>query len=297
MINVNCQIDIPKVEGLNDQELTVGREFYLSCKGDWPKNLDQDKLQLVVPKEAAYQIKLLSFEFRSPEVADLKVTTYRAMPAQFNDLQLTDGNEVISLGAIQYKVASVIEKPQDPNQKTEPFGPMGPATVPVPMLYIAVGLALLITVITGVVIKVYHSMQRRRLLQRLKHHDSAQTPIAQFYQTIRKLQRENPVFFSSANSDELLSAFQCLQEAWLLFVIREFRVPAAEWSDSLILADIKKYHRVIFDEHALAIKKNLKEFQHVKSNLKTLSDKDVLVLLEHTRKLIESIEQTRRGAK
>ena len=37
---VNCKLNIPKVEGLADQLLTVGRRLTLACDGAWDKQFN-----------------------------------------------------------------------------------------------------------------------------------------------------------------------------------------------------------------------------------------------------------------
>ena len=143
---MQCNLDIPKISGLEDNQLTVGREFYLNCKGDWPKDLVQEKLQFAGDANMKYTLKVVGFEFRSPEEADIKVVSYVAAKVQIPQLVITDGVKNVELGQVAFQVESVLPKPdaaaggmmpgqQQQPQKPEPFGPFGPATIPVPMLY------------------------------------------------------------------------------------------------------------------------------------------------------------------
>lgn len=293
---MQCQIDIPNVAGLNDQELTVGREFYLACTGEWPKNLAQEKLQLVIPEQAKYQIQLLGFEFRSPDTAEMKITAYKAVPVQLDNLKLTDGAQTIELGPVRYSVKSVLEKPKDPQQQQEPYGPFGPASIPVPFEYILFVLALLGLIGLYVAQKIYRVIQRRRLLEKLKEHDSALAPLPQFHQSMRKLQRDNPVFFGvQAETPAVLAAFESLYQMFGLFLIRQLHVPAFEWSEGLILKDVKKYHFTVYEYAGPELKKLLREYNQAQKNRNTLTDKDILVLAEQTRKLAEKIDKNQGG--
>ncbi len=292
VITVSCQVDIPAVKGLKDQELTVGREFFLNCKGEWPKNLVQEKLQILVPEKAKYQIHLLSFEFRSAEEADLKVTAYQAVPVKLEGLQLTDGTQSVTLSPVQYNVRTVIEKPKDPQQKVEPYGPFGPAMVPIPGVYFLIVLVVVLLAFLLIGQKTYRISQRRKLLRRLKEHDSALSPLAQFHQSMRRLQRENAVFYGAAfDLAQVHEGFKTLSEMWSLFLTRQFLVPAQEWNDKLILKDIRKYHREIFAETGVEIKKLLNEYAQAARSRDKLTDKDILVFAEQTRRLVEKLDR------
>lgn len=294
MAAIQCKMEIPAIQGLNDNELTVGREFLLVCEGEFPRTLVQEKLHFVLRPQEKYQIQLLGFEFRTPTQADLKVTAYRAGQSQFQDLQVTDGTEVLSLGPIQYVVQSVLPKPEpgQPQAKQEPFGPIGPASLGVPMLYWAilagvVGLAALIFVV-----RVVRVVQRRSMLARLREHDSALSPMSQFHQSFRRLQRVNTVFFGGQADPEHIK--QCLDETstmFRLFLTRKYQVPALEWNDRLILKDIKKYYPQVFAEYSEDLKKLLKEYARGFEDKDRLKERDVLNIATNTRLLVEKLER------
>lgn len=294
MAAIQCKMEIPAIQGLNDNELTVGREFLLVCEGEFPRTLAQEKLHFVLKPQEKYQIQLLGFEFRTPTQADLKVTAYRAGQSQFQDLQVTDGTEVLSLGPIQYVVQSVLPKPEpgQPQAKQEPFGPIGPASLGVPMLYWAilagvVGLAALIFVV-----RVVRVVQRRSMLARLREHDSALSPMSQFHQSFRRLQRVNTVFFGGQADPEHIK--QCLDETstmFRLFLTRKYQVPALEWNDRLILKDIKKYYPQVFAEYSEDLKKLLKEYARGFEDKDRLKERDVLNIATNTRLLVEKLER------
>lgn len=289
---VQCKIDIPAVPGLQDNQLTVGREFLLACEGEFPRDLHPDKVQVVLKPEEKYSIHLMSFEFRSPTAADLKVTAYRAGQIHFDNLQVTDGTQTLSLGPVQYQVETVLQQPEGGQQAPpEPYGAFGPADLPVPAVYGAILLAALGFVALFVAFKIYRVVQRRSMLEKLREHDAAMSPLAQFHQTLRRLQRSNAVFFGvPAKSAEVQRAFETLHEAFLLFLTRQYKVPAVEWNERLVLKDIKKYHRGVYTEFADPLKKLYKEFGHGLKDKQKLTESDVLNLTKSTRALVEKME-------
>lgn len=294
MTAIQCKTEIPSVQGLNDNELTVGREFLLICDGDFPRTLNQEALHFVLKPEEKYQIHLLAFEFRSPTQADLRVTAYKAGTSQFQDLQLTDGVEVLSLGPVQYAVESVLPKPEpgQPQMKMEPYGPVGPASLSVPMLYWAILAGALGLVVLVFASRIFRVVQRRNMLARLKEHDSALSPMAQFHHSFRRLQRGNTVFFGGVADKEHIK--ECLDETvamFKLFLTRKYQVPALEWSDRLILKDIKKHHPKVFAEYSEDLKKLFKEYARGFEDKETLKEKDVLNIATNTRLLVEKLER------
>lgn len=293
MAAVQCKIEIPTVEGLQENTLTVGREFILACEGEFPRDLHTEKMQLVVGSEQKYSIHLLGFEFRSPTIADIKVTAYRAGNIQFEDLKITDGSQTLSLGQVQYQVQSVLQQAQPGEQqaKQEPYGPVGPARLSVPMLYWGILAGLLGLVVLLILTKIYRVVQRRSMLEKLREHDSALSPLAQFHQDLRRLQRSNPVYFGvPAASADVQEAFGILHRSFLLFLTRQYKVPAFEWNERLVLRDLKKYHSRVYAEFADDTKKLYREFSHGLKDQAKLSENDILNLTRHTRQLVEKME-------
>ncbi len=200
------------------------------------------------------------------------------LPGNFKnqDLQLTDGAQTISLGPVQFMTQTMLPAPQPGPQgqqaKQEPYGPIGPAALSVPVLYWALLAGVIALVILFFVGKIYRVIQRRNMLARLKEHDSALSPLAQFHQSFRRLQRTNTVFFGGAAEKEHIR--QCLEETHQmlkLFLTRQYQVPAMEWSDRLILRDINKYHHKVYLEYGIELKKLFKEYSRGiqdKENLK-----------------------------
>ncbi len=297
---MQCNLDIPKISGLEDNQLTVGREFYLNCKGDWPKDLNQEKLSFKGDGNMKYALKVMGFEFRSPEEADIKVTTYIAGKVQIPQLLLTDGAKEIDLGPLQFEVASVLPKPdpaaamqqgQGPPAKPEPFGPFGPAVIPVPLLYWLVLLGSIGFVALMVFLRIWRLNQRREMLLRLKEHDVALSPLQEFHQTMRKLQRANPVFYGKEGTvEDLHSGVTELSRMFKIFVSRRLHVPAFEWGERLILNDIRRYHPLVYAEYAGKIRALFTEFKKAETMKAKLSASDVSQLSETLRKTLEGIE-------
>lgn len=313
---MQCNVDIPKVSGLEDNQLTVGREFYLNCKGEWPKDLQIDKLKFAGDENMKYVLKVLGFEFRSPEEADIKVTSYVASKVQIPQLVITDGAKSVELGQVQFVVESVLEKqpkqaqgavpvPGQEQQKQEPYGPFGPATIPVPMLYWLVLLGSVLSVALIIALRAWRFNQRREMLLRLKEHEVALSPLQEFHQSMRKLQRANPVFYGKeCTPEELHQGADELARMFKVYVSRRLHVPAFEWSERLIVSDIRRYHPAVYAEYSKKIHALFSEFRKASGPNAKISANDVSQLSEGLRKTLEGIETlmsreeaTKKGAK
>lgn len=293
-MSYQCKIQIPPVEGLKEQELTVGREFILVCEGDFPKDLVTEKLHFVVDAKAKYAIQLRSMEFRSTTEADLKVTSLMAGKIAIPNLQLTDDTQTLDLGQVAFEVTSVLPPPDPQNQtKQEPFGPIGPAQLPVPPLYWALlaGVILLAAAIVGM--RIFRAVQRRKMLEELREHDSSLSPLAQFHQGFRKLQRQNKVFFGVANVPQE-DVLQCVDDTYRmlkLYLTRKFQVPALEWSPRLVIKDIRKHHPRHFAQDGDELGKLYKEYERAFQDKEYLKAQDVLAIANHCRSLVEKMER------
>lgn len=308
MIELKCNIDIPNVEGLKDQELTVGREFIFVCDGEYSKDLQQDKMEFIKTPEMKYQIKLLGFEFRSPTQADIKVTSYTPGMVRLSQLQLTDGAQVLNLGDQSFSVASVIEAPsagQAPPtanegaagqtagaQQPQPFPAIGPIQVLIPSLYWTIFGVIVGGLVLGVGYKIVQFILRKNTLERLKSFDSVQTPEQQFHASFRKLQRTNPVFFDAeVSSEEAQSVVSETLKYFKTYLTRRYQIPALELSDRLLLKDLKKYHHKAYGEFRSDLEKILKEYSLALKDQSKLTKIDAQNLAHNSRKLVEKLER------
>lgn len=294
-MSYDCKMDIPEVAGLPANQLTVGRDFIVTCEGEFPKDLVIEKLQFAFEKpNEKYILHLRSFEFRSSTTAEMKVTSYLAAQVEVPNLVLTDGTQKIELGRLAFKVESVMppQDPQNPETKQEPFGPIGPATLPVPPLYWALLAGVIALALVAAGFKIYRTVQRRRMLEDLREHDAALSPLAQFHQSFRKLQRQNRVFFGVQDvpPEDILQTLTESYHMFKLYITRRFQVPAMEWSPRLVLKDVRKYHPRIFAEHGDELGKVYKEFERASQDKAHLKAQEVLAIANHARNLVERME-------
>lgn len=290
MGSMHCQVENLDQNNNQGGTLTVGSEFLLACEGDWPKNLIREKLTFEVSKEQKYQIKLLNFEFRNPNLADLKVTSYVVGPQKFENLILTDGLQKLELGSVQYQIQSV----QEGQPVKEPYGPMGPLIISVPKLYFAILIGIFLFFAAIIFYKIRKTFQRKKLLESLKEYDSVLSPIQQYYHSLRRLQRENVAFMGvDADQELIINALTEIDKMLKLYFLRKFKVPAFQWTVNDILVELKKSHKVIYREYKKNIIIIFKELAKAKKDENKITVKDILKISKDTTEFLELIERVK----
>lgn len=287
MANFNCRLDIPEVSGLKTAEVTVGREFQVTCTGPWPAITPASKLSFELKPEQKYSLHLLGAEPLSGDTVRLNTTSYQVGAWNFQPLVLdVDGNK-LELAEINFETVSVLD-PLEPQQ--EPYGLLGPVGLGWPLLWWVVLLVLVGGFILSGGQRWYRRVQRKKLLDSLREHDSALSPIAEFYQTLRRLRRESEVFGSQSVSTELAKQTSAeLENAFRLFFLREFRLPALTWPDRELLRAFRKENRSVDSADLAKLRKLFREMSAAQKAEK-LSARDVVQIAEQSRQLAERFE-------
>ena len=283
-LQVDCKVEIPN-------ELTVGTEFTLSCDGQWP-SLNPNKIELRLDPADTYKLRLLDFQYVTKDKLLLKVTSYQPGQHQLKAVQLVDDAQSVVLGDLSFTVASVLN-PTEPEQ--EPFGPMGPISLRTPIWYWLAWVFVIVAVSAFIYLKIKRRVQRQKLLNELQTHDSSMLPLHQFNLVFRQLQRRFAFFTQSELpvTTEPGEAVSELSKAFRIFLGRLLQVPALQWSDRLILRDIKTHHRKVYPEIRDDLKKFLAELDRaLKANSK-LAAKDAIQLFEMARKVADKIHQNK----
>lgn len=255
MSNLNCQINIPEVSGLNANEITVGRHFLIHCQGQWDKAFDFSKAQLVLGPKEQYILKLFKSEARDTQSFDLDVTTYVAGKIDIPNLEMSDGQHQMQIGQIQFEVQSVLPKPEPQKQgqaqqleQPKPYGYVF-GQIQWPLLYTLIALGF---VFVGVIYLIWKAMRRQKLKNLQTHvrsYESAQEPEQQFYKTLRQIEKkEYPL-------DDLIKACR-------VYILRQYQLPVFDLS----ITDcdrILKRQFVRFSDHRKIVINMLKDIEHL----------------------------------
>ena len=264
MNSLSCQVKISEIEGLKDQEITVGRHVLLQCRGDLAKDISWSQLHIKSEQKSPdYKVKIFNAEASGNSDLMIDFTFYSAGDFKYSDFILTDGQNEIHLGAQNFKVETVIEKSSD-QKPPEPFGPILPATLSWPILYtvVLIGFSLLILALVAWVIQ--RSLYYRKLAAKLKNYDSSIPRDLQFYKAVR-------------NVEVSTQQLQDLEHAFRLYILRAYKIPAFDLKDKELIFYFKKVNPW-FKKERLEIKKILSDFQLIQVKSKVLQTKDIEIL-------------------
>lgn len=239
MTEVRCSTHIPDVPDLPQQELSVGRHFYLNCEGTWDRSFDFSKAQLAQIDYAAPILRLFKAEARDIQSFEVDLTLYQAGQVQIKDLVLTDGIRQLSLGPQSFQVASKIQKQTDPSADSsqaqtqvpgqpQPFG-YKYFDLQWPVVYTVLMAAAIVLVVLLSSLWIYRKNKMRQLIKRLKDYDSALDADTQFYREIRRLEKQSfPV--------------QELKNVCLVYIIRAYQIPIYGLNHKQAIRFFKRHH-------------------------------------------------------
>ncbi|MBX3023181.1 MAG: hypothetical protein KF799_16015 [Bdellovibrionales bacterium] len=271
-------------------DLTVGTPFAMKCRGDIPVEWSAEPLKVTFPKpEGDYSLAVLKVGKLDAKDAELIVTGYKAGKHVPEYVRIVQGEKGFEVAKPEWEIKSVLKQGEQP----QPFPPLGPFFIPFPMWVIGVALLLLAIVVYAVVRFVRRFNQRRRMLEDLKRHRTALSPLHQFYRDARVLRKRlNAV----KATEELKGISADLDREFRLFVLRSFQIPTLDWSDSEILKDLRKRHRSVYQRAADPLKKTLRELVRLRAQENVLL-KDVEQMHSMSLDAAERLENAREGGR
>lgn len=296
---LNCSLDIPQVAGLVDNEITVGRVFYLTCEGVLDKNFNSADLQLnfLNQENMPHVIKVLSAQARNAALLDLKVVSYQVGRHELQAVKLSDGRIVYDLNWPTIDVKSVI-KPDQPVQK--PFGPYGPVDLKLSVEFWFILAALILAVTGSLVGFIIKKRETKNRLQKVKEFDYAIAAKDQFFRDLRTLKRN---YLNGGASDQsqtskglvqtsYVQAYELLEKSFFIYLTRKFLSLPFEWSLSKLFKFLKKSKMLKADQtkELKIILSEIEKLRTLKSNNK-LEAYDLKNLIYRLENWVEEVEK------
>lgn len=242
-------------------DLTVGAKFALSCRGDIPVEWDPKAAPPKITfakEEDAYALTVLKTGKLEAQAAEFVVTAYKPGKHEPEYIRILQGDKGFEAVKPKWELKSVLK----PDQKPQPFGPLGPFSVPLPIWVWVTAVLTLVVVALSVWRFVRRSRQRRRMLEDLKRHRTAMSPLHQFYRDARLLRRR---LHTAKSEAEIKTIATDLEREFRLFVLRRFEVPALDWTDSEILRDVRKRHRKTYASASEPLRRALRELSRMRA--------------------------------
>lgn len=239
---------------LENESLTVGETFLLSCQGPESVQFDAKAGSLELPKEQQYALRVLKNLGMDGHKANFVATSYLVNPNghQFQNIFLSDGKVRIALDGIGFKVKSVITKENNP--KNEPYPPWGPFGFAYPN-WIWMGLSFVIILIASVLIeKLMQKLKRKKFFKILASQPPTLSAYHQFSKELRQLSRESlrPQNFGNENAkkfiDELKTSFR-----W--YLSRKLQFSCFDQSSQSLMKELKEKNRPLYSkvQHSLSL--------------------------------------------
>ncbi len=291
----NQNSDLPmwscRVEGApKDQQWTVGEIFNLVCDGPAAKFLSTE-LSFKEEKKSGYELRVLEVVKQTENELVMVATSYVPQPHKFEALFIQDqGESVVRVEPFNLPMKSVIT---DPQQK--PFGPSGAVSLAYPVwIWIVLAVVLLATAFFGL-FRMNRRAQMRRVIEELKQHNTALGAFNQFNKDLRTLGRKH-IFGDEKNWNDLKKQryLENLDQVFRMYLLREFYVPALDWSSGLVLRTVSKQDKRRYDRYGAELQKFLKELDRAKADVEKLQVHDCQQLTQMAKKVSQTIWRIRR---
>lgn len=283
-----CEFEaIPENPALD--ALTVGSKFTIHCNGDIPVEWQPGVAPSIYfpQKEQQYTLAILQTTKLEPQEVSFVVTGYKPGQLEPEYIRFMQGEKGFEVAKPKWEIKSVLKE----GEKPEPYPAYGPWSIYLPWWF-WVSIALFVVLVGYVVTRALRRRaQRQRMLEDLKLHRTALSPLHQFYRDARVLRRK---LHNAKSTEELQQISIDLDREFRLYVLREFEIPTLDWSDGEILADLRKRHRRVYRRASENLKKTLRELFRLKSREKILLH-DVEQLHRMSLETVERIEGAKGG--
>lgn len=216
---VNCKLNIPKVEGLEDQLLTVGRKFTLACDGAWDKQFDFTKASLSAEGLQPEMARVLQAQAVDLAGFEVDAILYVATKLPASSLKLKDGVLEIPLNTPEFQIQSVLPQPQQgstqtPQEPPKPFGFLL-GDIAWPQIYFIIALLVVAVAALATILTIFRRRYWRKLENELRNYDSPLSAEGQAYRHLRQLDK------SGYNFGEF-------KKLVYLYILRRYQTPIFE---------------------------------------------------------------------
>ncbi len=280
-----CSIEKP-------EQVTVGDKFKLTCSGQSLPTLEGKVALRFEKPEHEHALDVLDTIRVESNGGQFVVTGYR--PGKYDkieNMKLTDGKRSVTISPQTWEVISILPKDQQP--PPEPFPAYGPFILSWPLwLWLTI-----VLVIGSIAFIIYRFIKRRRdlakLKERLKQHTSALGALGQFHKDMRALARKVTVSLKQTVAKEHIVE---LNQIFRYYFVREFWIPAQEWTSKETLKEIKRAHPKLYQDLKLKLSPVFQEMDRALAS-DGIKGEDFEQLMNMSRDLIDAIYSLKAGKK
>lgn len=285
---MDCEVQFPQESKYTRPELTVGREFYISCRGEFSSVLSEKDVELTGAAAASpFTLRILGVHKKSDSELDFLVTTYQVGKVNLPQFSFkSQEKEFVSSQGLGWETISLVQEQEQKGVKVEPYGPFGPFYLSfsyVIIIYLVAWAALLFG---GLVYLSWSQHRRKKLLQSTPFLASYK-PLVEFQKTIRTFQRTNDA--------TLKQDLRRLDQSWRIYWTRRFEFPALFWSERRLIADFKNDYLKIYKSNPKRIDNFLGEMRKIRKSEIEPQIEEFQKLVRETRVFIEWIDESVEG--
>ncbi|PWU17011.1 MAG: hypothetical protein C5B49_09685 [Bdellovibrio sp.] len=286
MADLNCEMDKSKDTSVGGEAATgmnVGDRFSLLCHSSSPlPELNAKTTDLLLEEKDKYALKLLRWERRSPSELSLEVVSYRVGENKISAAQLVDDSHSLLLNDLQFTVVSV-QDPQKPQEK--PFGPIGPVRF-FPWAFVFAILIMLILTLLPILGWAVRRWRWRKWVREVIDQPFQFPPHQEIHRQLRLAQRKHPFLsdpqFAAENS-ALQEALRELEGFLLVFITRQYFVPARHWTTRQLIRRLKDQAPELDEARLAELQMVLAELAKAKAATTALKTQDLAQLLRFIR--------------
>ncbi len=261
---VKWTCEIPTIT--KEKPWTVGHRHTLSCRGDSTAQLAEpikiivklpapQKSNAQLPKEGKavepqedptkdFALKILETKNIDDDSGDFVVTSYK--PNKYNNIEIIlEGakGEQIFVEPMSWQVTSVLTQ-----QNKNGFGPTSPLVLEMPWFYWLGIIAAIFVILLLLGSKLFFYLKWKEQTRKIESFSTALSPTNQFYKDVRSLNSDYKGDAENSVSETHAKEYwQKLEEQFKLYLVREFKVPAYQLKNSLIVKKIKKKNSHIWN--------------------------------------------------
>lgn len=249
---LNCQV--AAAGSSQAKALTVGDVFSIECGAE---KIHFNPKHLRAETKAPHQLKILRTETMPDGRWKVEVVSYRVGTYTGEDLVFTDGVNKAHVNGVTFQIRSVIDPQQPPKG---PIGSFGGYILWPPLFYVWALLALAGFFVSGSAWRWWSHRKRTKLIEGLKKYDHRMGPQNQLHSRLRSLDRQGLL-----DKNDYGAYLKEIDDILRLYVIRQFRIPALDWSDRLILKDFQKRYQFLGTELFKELNFLLREIRKLKA--------------------------------
>lgn len=269
---VNCKLKIPKVEGLEDQLLTVGRRLTFACDGSWDKQFNFSEAQLSIEGFQPAMTRVFQAQAIDINGFEVDATFYVAAKIPVNTLKLKDSLLEIPLNHSELQIQSVLPPPpKNQGQQQEPPKPYGflLGDMAYPNIYFGLGIGLLVLIAFVFIFSILRRRYWRKLENELRNYDSPVSAEGQAYRQLRILDKDG-------------YSFTELKKIVYLYILRRYQTPIFELKKSKSNRKLNAYLKNKWPR----LKNQRRQIFHFVNDIDVLEKSPLQEQVENSKKLI-----------